>query len=202
MSHLYELESFVMHLIPKDRSICVLDVGCGKGMWGYFLRALRNNVAYLCGLDITAAYVRFVAKRSVYDDVILCDCSHMPFKDRSFDVALLSEVLEHLSKSRGYAVLRQLERIAGELVIVAVPQGYVRQEAVDGIAAEKHVSAWYANEFTSLGFQVMGVGNRLFKYYLAERHPRLWGAAHYISTPIANILPQIAGYLVCYKELH
>lgn len=202
MSHLYELESFVMHLIPKSGSICILDVGCGMGMWGYFLRALRSNVVYLCGLDITPVYLRFVAKRKVYDDIILCDCFHLPFKDRSFDFVLLSEVLEHLNKARGYSVLKQLDRISRETVIVAVPQGYVKQEAVDGVVAEKHVSAWFANEFTALGFHVMGVGNRLFKYYLAERHPRLWGAAHYISTPIANILPQIAGYLVCYKEVH
>jgi len=201
MSHLYELESFVMHLIPKDRNIRVLDVGCGKGMWGYFLRASRNNVVYLCGLDITPVYVKFVAKRNIYDDLILCDCSHLPFKDRSFDFVLLLEVLEHLDKLRGYAVLKQFERITREMIIVAVPQGYVRQEAAGGINAEKHVSAWYVNEFTALGFKAMGIGNRLFKHYLAERHPRLWGAAYYISTPIANILPQIAGYLVCYKEL-
>jgi ubiquinone/menaquinone biosynthesis C-methylase UbiE len=200
MSHLYELESFVMYLIPKDRKISVIDLGCGKGIWGYLFCASRENMTYLCGVDITPTYLKFVKERNVYDDLILCDCTHLPFRDRSFDLVLLSEVLEHLEKKQGYAVLKQLERIARQLIIITVPQGLLKQEAVGGIDAEKHRSAWYTSEFKKLGYKVTGIGCRLVKYHLAEKHPHLWGAAHYIFTPIAYLIPYVAGYLVCFKE--
>lgn len=200
MSHLYELESFVMRLIPKDRKISVIDIGCGKGIWGYLLCASRENMTYLCSIDITPTYLKFVKERNVYDDLVLCDCTCLPFRDRSFDLVLLSEVLEHLEKKEGYAVLEQLERIARQLIIITVPQGLLKQEGVGGIDAEKHRSAWYANEFKKLGYKVTGIGCRLVKYHLAERHPYLWGVAHYIFTPIAYLIPYVAGYLICFKE--
>jgi ubiquinone/menaquinone biosynthesis C-methylase UbiE len=202
MSHLYELESFVMHLIPKDRRISVIDVGCGKGIWGYLLCSLRGNVTYLCGIDITPQYMRFVKEKDVYDDLVLCDCAYLPFRDRSFDLVLLPEVLEHLEKKKGYAVLKQLERIARQLIIITVPQGFLKQESVCEISAEKHRSAWYANEFKKLGYKVIGIGCRLVKYHLAEKHSHLWGASHYIFTPIAHLIPHVAGFLICFKELH
>jgi len=200
MSHLYELESFVMRLIPKDRKMSVIDIGCGKGIWGYLLYALRENMTYLCSADITPTYLRFVKERNVYDDLVLCDCTFLPFRDRSFDLVLLSEVLEHLEKKQGYAVLKQLERIARQLIIITVPQGLLKQEGVGGIDAERHRSAWYTSEFKKLGYKVTGIGCRLVKYHLAEKHPHLWGAAHYIFTPIAYLIPYVAGYLICFKE--
>ena len=200
MSHLYELESFVMRLIPKDKKISVIDIGCGKGIWGYLLCALRENMIYLCSVDITPTYLKFVKERNVYDDLILCDCTCLPFRDRSFDLVLLSEVLEHLEKKQGYTMLKQLERIARQLIIVTVPQGLLKQEGVGGIDAEKHRSAWYTSEFKKLGYKVTGIGCRLVKYHSAEKHPHLWGAAHYIFTPIAYLIPYVAGYLICFKE--
>lgn len=202
MSHLYELESFVMHLIPKDRKLSVIDVGCGKGIWGYLLSALRENVAYICGVDITSSYLRFVKERNVYDDLVLCDGTFLPFKDRSFDLVLLSEVLEHLEKKQGYVMLKQLEKIARKLIVITVPQGFVEQTPVGGINAEKHRSAWYAGEFRKLGYRIIGIGCRLVKYPLAEKHPYLWGVIHYIFTPIAYLMPGIAGFLICFKEMH
>jgi ubiquinone/menaquinone biosynthesis C-methylase UbiE len=202
MSHLYELESFVMRLIPKDRKFSVIDVGCGKGIWGYLLRALRENVVYLCGVDITPSYLQFIKERNVYDDLILCDSVFLPFRDGSFDLVLLSEVLEHLEKKQAYVMLKQLESIARQLILITVPQGLVKQEAIGGISAEKHRSAWYANDFKKLGYKVVGIGCRLVKYHFAEQHTYLWGATHYIFTPIAYLMPEIAGFLVCFKEPH
>jgi len=175
MSHLYELERFVMHLIPKEGTISVLDAGCGKGIWGYMLRALRENITYLCGADITTPYLNFVKEKKIYDDLVLCDVTHLPFRDKSFDVVLMAEVLEHLKKEQGFATIRELERIAKQLIIITVPQGFVKQEALHGITAEVHRSAWYAKEFKKLGYKVVGVGFRLVKYHMAEEHPFLWG---------------------------
>jgi len=201
MSHLYELESFVMRLIPKSGKLSVIDVGCGKGIWGYLLRALRENVVYLCGVDLTQSYLQFIKERNIYNDLVLCDSIYLPFRDKSFDIVLLSEVIEHLEKKQAYAMLKQLEKTAKKLILITVPQGFVKQEAVGGVDAEKHRSAWYANEFKKLGYKVVGIGCRLIKYHFAEQHPYLWGAMHYIFTPTAYVMPEIAGFLVCFKEV-
>jgi ubiquinone/menaquinone biosynthesis C-methylase UbiE len=79
MSYPLEHQHIVMHFIPNVKGKVVLDVGCGKGIYGYLIRALRGgDRAYMVGIDINLRFLSFVKKFRVYDDVILCDIRKLP----------------------------------------------------------------------------------------------------------------------------
>ena len=69
----------------------VLDVGCG---WGRELVRFNNAV----GVDVCLPFLK-TAKNYTSNELVLSDASSLPFKDNSFDLAIMSEVIEHLNSS-------------------------------------------------------------------------------------------------------
>jgi SAM-dependent methyltransferase len=95
----------------------VVEVGCGDGA---VLAALhsRSFAKRLCGFEISAAAVAIAQQRSELDAVTRFDGAHLPVADRTFDLAILSHVLEHVADP--VALLRETARTA-HAVIVEVP---------------------------------------------------------------------------------
>jgi len=65
----------------------------------------------MVGLDIWKDYLKHSRRHNVYDDYVLADASRLPFRDKSFDIILACEVIEHMPKSRGWSFLKELERV-------------------------------------------------------------------------------------------
>jgi SAM-dependent methyltransferase len=95
----------------------VLDVGCGDGALLSELRR-RRFAARLVGVEITAAAVEIARSRPEIDEVELFDGATLPFVDRSFELGVLSHVLEHVTDPA--ALLREVAR-ACRAVVVEVP---------------------------------------------------------------------------------
>lgn len=82
-------------LIPKDhRFRTLLEVGCAEGILAYELSQLLK-VDFTVGVDISKHFLnfgkgRYQAIRFIQNDGIL------PFKDRSFDLAICSDFIEHV----------------------------------------------------------------------------------------------------------
>jgi ubiquinone/menaquinone biosynthesis C-methylase UbiE len=101
--------------VPHDR---MLDVGCGEGRTTTILHdALSPTLTAACDLEVSAVVEgpgnlpagHFLAA-SVYE---------LPFEDGFFDLAVATEVLEHLDDpGRG---LHELVRVASTAVLVTVP---------------------------------------------------------------------------------
>jgi len=95
----------------------VLDVGCGIGD---MVRFRRNTV----GVDVNPQAVDFCRNQGL--DVRLMRPGHLPFPDRTFDGAVLDNVLEHLEEP--LALLAEIHRVltASGTLIVGVPgeRGY------------------------------------------------------------------------------
>jgi len=83
----------------------IVDIGCFDG---HFFGDKAINVDWKKYLDDIPNF-------------ILADANNLPFKDDSFDCAVLSELLEHLEKPRN--VLEEASRIAN-VVIIGVPNEY------------------------------------------------------------------------------
>jgi len=95
MSHSSTYDPFVLNEIPNLTAKCVLDCGCGYGIWGYLIRVCRSgNEAYIVGLDCIPKYLKFNKEHKVYDDLVRGDVAFLPFKEVSFDFVLASEVIE------------------------------------------------------------------------------------------------------------
>jgi methionine biosynthesis protein MetW len=106
---------FERHVLPDDRC---LDVGCGdggtSGVW------LKERVAAYVGVDISESAIRMASERGL-DAQLISDATELPFPDDSFDLAVCTEVLEHLFEpQRALAEIRRVLRLGGRL-IVTVP---------------------------------------------------------------------------------
>ncbi len=75
------------------------------------------------GIDIFKSYLDEAKGKGVYQELILGDVRHLPLKDKSFDVVICMEVLEHLEKVDGEKLLGELERVAKRQVLLSTPVG-------------------------------------------------------------------------------
>lgn len=98
-------------MIP-DRVRTILEVGCGNGR-------LSNRVPprfKVIGMDVSRTAVRFVKTNKVIGD------SHrVPLADRSVDLVICADVLEHLPDDILMMTVRELQRVARRYLLIGVP---------------------------------------------------------------------------------
>lgn len=129
-----------------------LDAGCGKGdsrsPFGMF-------ASYFVGLDVFYPYLKSCKANELFDDVVMGDVKHLPFRNESFDVAMSFNVIEHLEKEDGDLMLRQLERVAKKYVMVTTSYEFYEQHSYDGNPYQEHLSHWSEAEFKERGYEVI-----------------------------------------------
>jgi len=201
MSSPYELDRFVSIEMPVLTSAdSALDIGCGRGHCGFLIRCDRGqDHVCLIGIDVHKPYLIFTKKMRIYDDLVLCDASRLPFKDRCFNLAVARGVIEHLPKNRGMELLSEIEYVSDGRIIITTPNGYWPQGPLGGVKAMIHRSQWHVGDFKSRGYKVKGVGFRAVK--VCQSNPYLWGFFFYVSTPFSYIFPEIAELLIAVKDM-
>ena len=101
-----------LSLIPEDCS-SILDVGCGDGK---ITNQLASQYKRVAGLDSSKEALKLVKTEK-----ILGMMESLPFADRSFDLIICCEVLEHLPFKFFPKALNELERVAEKYIIISVP---------------------------------------------------------------------------------
>ena len=100
----------------------VLEVGAGDGS---ILKLLseQNFAPEYYAVEISESGVQHIRAHNIRNlkSVMVFDGYHLPFDDDSFDLIILSHVLEHVEHER--LLLRELKRVAGHFVI-EVPKDY------------------------------------------------------------------------------
>jgi 2-polyprenyl-3-methyl-5-hydroxy-6-metoxy-1,4-benzoquinol methylase len=95
-----------------------LDIGCGEGAVLERLAALGFGSQFT-GLEISESGVRMVQEKNIRGvEARLFDGYELPFQHRSFDLAVLSHVLEHVEYPR--RLIREAARVA-QNVFIEVP---------------------------------------------------------------------------------
>jgi hypothetical protein len=105
-------------------------------------------------VDISIIRLKECQALKVYDDLILADISHPPFKPETFDVIVFSEVIEHLEKADAYRALNELDALAIKQIIITTPKGCTKGPETDSY--QTHKSGWEAAEFRAAGYSVWG----------------------------------------------
>jgi cyclopropane fatty-acyl-phospholipid synthase-like methyltransferase len=154
----------------------VLDVGCGEGS---ILLRLGIKGVKITGLDIWEPYSRNAYARQ-YEHFIVGDIRDEKIGERTFDIVLMTDVLEHIPKSDVFEyVLWKMELAARKKVIIMVPLGDVGNDSYDGNPYQYHKSVWEAGELEKLGYRA----NIIWR--LRRRHFPSWGSLQITKTAFA-----------------
>lgn len=94
-----------------DKGSKILDVGCGPGTHSIILADDGNNVT---GIDFAENMVQKAAMKSVGKNIqyTIADAHSLPFKDRSFDMALCTGVLQIVADEK--RVINEMKRVLNE----------------------------------------------------------------------------------------
>lgn len=149
----------------------VLDVGTGMGQYGFLLRTNLENVNLfdvdgssarqrprsqwalrIDGIEGYATYLTPVHEYA-YNQVLVGNAMDLlpTLADRSYELVLAIDILEHLSAADGRAFLAHCKRIASRAVLVSTPKVFVPQD-VPANPLENHRSLWTESELQQLGF--------------------------------------------------
>lgn len=163
----------IRNLIRDDAS--VLDLGCGSSSPVLRFSSPKEYVgvdAYSRSLDQIACSPSFTKLRH---GRLLCeDILKVDFPNKSFDIVVLLDVIEHLPSEQGRNLLIRASEWAREVVFVTTPNGFLRQDPYDSNSYQEHLSGWTINEFQSLGFQkILGGGGPRF-LRKREMQPDQW----------------------------
>lgn len=94
----------------------VLDAGCGVGG---LVEQLARRGFEVTGVDADPASIALGRQAGRLKDARQADVAQLPFPDRHFDLAVCSEVLEHVPEDA--AALRELRRVTSGPLLLTVP---------------------------------------------------------------------------------
>ncbi len=96
--------------------LIALDAGCGGG---YLSKIYSKKDCRIYGLDISLNYLKIAVSRDNFYSFIQGDILNLPFKDKSLDIVICSEVLEHIPNPK--VALAEIKRVTKRLFISTVP---------------------------------------------------------------------------------
>jgi hypothetical protein len=147
-----------LQTIVERRPSCVLDAGAGFGMWGMLLRQYLDVwngrvqrtdwTTLIDGIEIDERRVQPHA-RHLYTEILVGDIrTVVPRRaaELRYDVILFGDVIEHLPKEDGRALLDAAIALAEELVVLRIPlgDGWRREGREE---PDHHRSQWYVSDF-------------------------------------------------------
>lgn len=112
-------DAIAKELVINFKPSLVLDIGCSDGL---LLSSFLKFGVKGCGVDISKESVSY-APREIKSNIILLDIEkeYLPFKDDTFDLITILEVLEHLHDHEN--ILSEMHRVLkpGGLVLMSSP---------------------------------------------------------------------------------
>lgn len=147
-----------LQVIVERHPTAVLDAGIGFGLWGCLLRQYLDVWAgridtsewaiRIDGIEIDEKRIQPHAQY-LYTEIFVGDIREVVPRraaEQPYDVILFGDVIEHLPKESGRAVLDAAVSLARQLVVVRIPlgDGWRREGREE---PDHHRSQWYADDF-------------------------------------------------------
>ncbi len=145
-----DILDIVMHLDPRPSTI--LDIGFGFGKYGFLLKEYLTYWGYryednkrpptIDGIEANQSCASDL-QNLIYDHIYIGNATEIVKKIQKseYDLVLLIDVLEHLSKIDGDAFIKECKRI-GKTVIISTPAIWENQNDAYGNPFERHLSLW------------------------------------------------------------
>ena len=161
----------VVQLNPKKTQLLdqfaigkILDIGCGSGIYAHYLQQKGYQVT---AIDQQKQFIQQAQKK--YKQVIFQQASalKLPFKNQSFDTAILFDILEHVDDVK---VLQETTRVA-KRVIISVPctnQSFLTRWS---LAHHHYIDKTHLREYTITSLKKLFHQVSLKPLYLQEALP-------------------------------
>jgi hypothetical protein len=184
----YEHISDVMSLLVRLGPSSFLDVGCGFGRWGFLVREWGDVIyerfqkeQWKVRIEAVEVFQPYLAPHQhyIYDQIHVTTIEEYAKTMPRFDVIYMGDVLEHLEKSRGEALLTDLFAKCDQALIIAAPLGDEwPQGAVCGNPYEAHRATWSKKDLRRKG------AHMIKSYYIADRRvPGYYAVAAWFRNP-------------------
>ncbi|MFH1644884.1 MAG: class I SAM-dependent methyltransferase, partial [Candidatus Omnitrophota bacterium] len=156
LRYMFPLEFFILKEGINSKSY--LDLGCGK----HSFTAILPRDTYSVGVDVFTPYIEENKKAQRHTEYIEADLRKFSI-DRKFDTVFLLDVIEHLDREDGFALLKNMESWAYKRIMVSTPSGFMPLDIErNNNKYEVHKSGWRKSDFIDLGYNVTEVNNKLF----------------------------------------
>lgn len=114
----YRILDIVGNIINNKADVRILDAGCGEGFIDRLIIDRYPGVR-ITGLEFTKEAITIAKATNPSVEYIQGDVCNMPFKDRSFDFVLCTEVLEHLQDPE--KAMKEIMRVSTGRFLITVP---------------------------------------------------------------------------------
>ena len=192
--------SIVADLIVRIDPKKTLDVGMGFGTYGTLVREyldLWDNVdetkmyawkRNLDGIEICEKYIS-PAHRFLYDTIHIGDArTVVPTLKKQYDLAILADVIEHVSLSDGRKLLSDILAVADN-IIITTPKNAKAQGALYDNEHERHVSQWSEKDFQDFGACVFASNEGSIVCCIGTAAPRLERELHSFKKRMCALFP-------------
>lgn len=136
------------------RSVSSIDIGCGIKP-----NNLLKTKQHIC-VEPFIEYVNLIKDLIPFERYIILNATWekalILFPDKSIDNIIFSDVIEHLEKNDGIALINECERIAKKQIILFTPLGFmpqvIEEDKMDGWGMkggsfQEHKSGWNLDDF-------------------------------------------------------
>lgn len=165
---------YLMNLYPRPNKI--LDVGCASG-WFLYELSKRFRTAQYFGVDVYAQAIRYGKKRYPSLKLTNADAHMLPYSDKSFDIVVCTEVLEHVEHPKN--VIREIKRVLKDdgVGIIEMDTGNFLFRVVwywwttirNGVWKDSHIHVFTTQKLETMlkeaGFLI--TNKRFFNWYMA-----------------------------------
>jgi len=139
----------------------ILDVGVGWGKYGLLMREYLSQLDIMLDrenwklrVDGIEIYPNYIKKHTenIYDDIFLTDIRDFSKNPKiwtdnpRWDLILMVDIIEHLSKEEGMEVLNNLLPYA-KWILITTPLEMEKQPIEFYHEHEEHVSVWHRGDF-------------------------------------------------------
>lgn len=130
---------------------CVLDVGCSDGRGSVRLTGAS-------GCDIYRPNLVAASRSGRRCPVVQTDVRQLPYRSGVYDAVVALDVIEHFVKPDAMRVVREMERVSRDLVVLMTPAGFVAQPGTPDEPWQEHRCGFEPEELQDLGYDVVGIG--------------------------------------------
>ncbi len=164
-THIDVMIKVIDNLLEVKEHLVILDIGGGSGEYWtentYLNKLIRENRLQVRILDAQIPSenrnsILIFQKGYVPDDLA-------SIESKTFDIVLAFDLIEHLTRDRGYLMLYQMERISRYFCMIFTPNGFVYQSPDALNVFNAHISGWTPKDLRQFGYTIFR-GHSGFKF--------------------------------------